>query len=238
MPLAAPRLALLENYMNKLGCPTYSNECITAYDDCNDDRVNECDFRVTGLNYAEPSNNIIIFSIPLISMIGQQPPITYLWDYDTNLFTLTGDAIHPTLTVNWIVKPVQSITQFKVTCIDANGCKTTKVCEYHLDYNNGTGLYVSSIDCSNIFTSCSNPTPILSSIAHTSFIVNWNSLDHLTYDVLIYLTGTTTLVQSFYGVKSTLSVSGLPGTTTFDIKLVIHCPNHSTITNTITGTTT
>lgn len=140
--------AIYENYIGYLACATvtqsncYPDTCLSSTVDF------VCNMSVTGIDYTINEDGITA-TFNINNLTGYKTPLTYLWEFDTNVFTTTspinGSSIVLTLKDGKSFDTI--VTPITLTITDDNGCKVDKTC------------YVtpSGITCVTNYASCSNP---------------------------------------------------------------------------------
>jgi hypothetical protein len=144
--------AIYDNYIGYLDCSTVlQSRCYP--DTCLNETTNlVCTMSITGIDYTIGVDGITAtFNINNLS--GYEEPLTYLWEFDNEVFTTTSSINGNTLvltikddkTFDTIVSPIT------LTITDNNGCKVVKTC-----YVTPEGMV-----CTEEYSPCSNPKNLI-----------------------------------------------------------------------------
>ena len=158
--------AILENYTQWLNCSTETiNVCYP--DNCvNVPLVYTCSMalaRITSTIF----NRVITFSITDGDLTNYTAPLTYIWNYDSSVFILSGSIHQSTLVLYLTGTRLYDylVTTVSVTIKDANGCSITKSCTLVSEEMDCSGSIpcpnLSSLVLSNPVTYCTSPMGLI-----------------------------------------------------------------------------
>lgn len=172
--------AIVENYMESLGCISISLKSCNDYDDACA-KINEqngsnvdftCNMNVVGMSYTLDPNPAspeeISFYLAVGDVYGAKQPLTYKWIYDSNKLDIVGTDDQPIVKfkakVGHDVDYMVTGIQLQVT--DANGCKDTKTCYYSAGSMKCNDSFVpcyadSNLQVAYLYVACAKPKTLV-----------------------------------------------------------------------------
>lgn len=146
--------AIVENYIESLGCTNINLQICNPADCENNPTVFECEFNIVRTTVViNGDGNLVTFNVSEEDYFGGTSPFTYEWTFETDDFIISGPVNTSQLVL--AVKPgkvlANLVTKISVTITDANGCTDTKEC----------WLNKGDLRCSVNFVACSNPSGLV-----------------------------------------------------------------------------
>lgn len=163
--------SIIRNYIEYLNCDlVVPDECDIDTDCINEPIILTCnDFEISSILATYPDKSVlsIILSVESAAIIGGNSPFSYVWEYNTDDFDISGNTTSDTLALT--LKDGKSfetlISKIKVTITDSLGCVAIRECYIIPEIFPVAGFGEANLECNTDYEPCVNPKELEVSIA-------------------------------------------------------------------------
>lgn len=202
-------VVILENYLDYLNCPTVDHTTCFP-DNCSNPVItNMCNIVLSSISYTVVGRTLTFYIDPA-NLTGATLPLTYLWSYNTQDFTITGNNTSSTLVLTLKTGKVLSslVTMVTVGIQDANQCTASKQCY----------LVQGTMHCDSGYVQCPNGSNlVVTSNPLESFNIEANGVTSINAGAFTVTSGVSSFIVDWGdGTKDTFAAGARNPTHTYD----------------------